>query len=141
MILNRTQPVLFLVAVVLICISAVDAEEDLRPNILFVVADDLGWSDVGWHDGFAKTPNMDRLVREGIELDQHYVQPVCTPTRTALMSGRYPGRFGPHALAPSNLRAMPMGTVTIASMLRSKGYATSQSGKWHLGSRFEWGPS
>ena len=112
-----------------------------RPNILFIVADDLGWSDVGWHGGFSKTPNMDRLVREGIELDQHYVQPVCTPTRTALMSGRYPGRFGPHAMAPSNLRAMPVGTVTIASALKSLGYHTYQSGKWHLGARSEWGPT
>ncbi|MBN8637508.1 MAG: sulfatase-like hydrolase/transferase [Anaerolineae bacterium] len=85
------------------------------PNILLIVADDLGWSDVGWHGGFAKTPNMDRLVKEGVELDHHYVQPVCTPTRTALMSGRYPGRFGPQALAPSNLRAMPLGTLTMAS--------------------------
>jgi arylsulfatase A-like enzyme len=112
-----------------------------KPNVLFIVADDLGWSDVGWHGGFSKTPNLDKLVREGIELDQHYVQPVCTPTRTALMSGRYPGRFGPHALAPSNLRAMPLGTVTLASALKSLGYHTYQSGKWHLGSRAEWGPT
>jgi arylsulfatase A-like enzyme len=115
------------------------AEE--RPNILFIVADDLGWSDVGWHGGFGKTPNLDQLVRSGIELDRHYVQPVCTPTRTALMSGRYPGRFGPHALAPSNLRAMPMGTVTLAAALKSVGYETCQTGKWHLGSRPEWGPN
>jgi acetyl esterase/lipase len=86
-----------------------------KPNILLIVADDLGWSDVGWHGGFGKTPVMDRLVSEGVELDQHYVQPVCTPTRAALMSGRYPGRFGPQALSPSNLRAMPLGTVTLAS--------------------------
>lgn len=112
-----------------------------RPNILLIVADDLGWADVGWHDGFAKTPNLDKLVREGIELDQHYVQPVCTPTRTALMSGRYPGRFGRHTLAPSNRRAMPLGTVTIASALKSLGYKTYQSGKWHLGARAEWGPN
>jgi len=112
-----------------------------RPNILFIVADDLGWSDVGWHRGFGKTPHLDKLVREGIELDQHYVQPVCTPTRTALMSGRYPGRFGPQALAPSNLRAMPLGTVTLASALKSIGYRTFQSGKWHLGARSEWGPT
>lgn len=117
------------------------ADETAPPNILFLLADDLGWSDVGWHGGFAKTPNMDRLVREGVELDQHYVQPVCTPTRTALLSGRYPGRFGPHALAPSNLRAMPLGTVTLASALKAKGYRTYQSGKWHLGSRTEWGPT
>lgn len=112
-----------------------------RPNILFIVADDLGWGDVGWHGGFGKTPHMDRLVREGIELDQHYVQPVCTPTRAALMSGRYPGRFGPQALAPSNLRAMPLGTVTMASALKSIGYRTHQSGKWHLGARPEWIPN
>lgn len=93
------------------------------------------------HGGFARTPNLDRLVRTGAELDRHYVQPVCTPTRTALLSGRYPGRFGPHALAPSNLRAMPPGTLTLASALKPHGYATYQTGKWHLGSRPEWGPT
>lgn len=112
-----------------------------KPNVLLIVADDLGWSDVGWHGGFAKTPHMDKLVRTGVELDRHYVQPVCTPTRTALMSGRYPGRFGPQPLSPSNLRAMPLGTVTLASALKSLGYATYQSGKWHLGARPEWGPN
>jgi arylsulfatase A-like enzyme len=112
-----------------------------RPNILFVVADDLGWSDVGWHGGFGKTPHMDQLVREGVEFDRHYVQPVCTPTRAALMTGRYPGRLGPQAIAPSNRRALPPGTVTLASALRSLGYATFQCGKWHLGSRPEWGPN
>ena len=124
-----------------IVLSAADAQPTEKPNILFIVADDLGWSDVGWHGGFSKTPNLDKLVREGIELDQHYVQPVCTPTRTALMSGRYPGRFGPHALAPSNLRAMPPGTVTLAAALQSVGYHTYQAGKWHLGARVEWGPN
>lgn len=113
----------------------------VKPNILLIVADDLGWSDVGWHGGFSKTPVMDNLVRTGVELDQHYVQPVCTPTRTALMSGRYPGRFGPQALAPSNLRAMPLGTITIASALKSVGYHTYQMGKWHLGAKPEWGPN
>ncbi len=116
-------------------------ERPQRPNILLVVADDLGWSDVGWHQGFAKTPVMDRLVREGIELDQHYVQPVCTPTRAALLSGRYPGRFGSHVLSPSNRRALPLGTVTLASALKSIGYSTHQSGKWHLGAQKEWIPN
>jgi arylsulfatase A-like enzyme len=122
-------------------LSAAELAAPERPNILLIVADDLGWSDVGWHGGFGKTPHLDQLVHEGVELDQHYVQPVCTPTRTALMSGRYPGRFGPHALAPSNLRAMPLGTVTLAAALQSLGYQTFQSGKWHLGSRREWGPN
>jgi arylsulfatase A-like enzyme len=117
------------------------AADPSRPNILFIVADDLGWGDVGWHGGFGKTPHMDRLVNEGVELDRHYAQPVCTPTRTALMTGRSPGRFGPHAIAPSNLRALPPGTVTLASALKSLGYDTAQIGKWHLGSRPEWGPN
>jgi arylsulfatase A-like enzyme len=122
------------------CLLALSALATDQPNILLIVADDLGWSDVGWHAGFAKTPRLDALVREGMELDRHYVQPVCTPTRTALMSGRYPGRFGPHTLAPSNLRAMPRGTTTLASALQSLGYSTAMAGKWHLGARQEWGP-
>jgi arylsulfatase A-like enzyme len=132
--------------VVIMCLASLwtvagAAEHTARPNILLIVADDLGWSDVGWHGGFGKTPHMDRLVREGVELDRHYVQPVCTPTRAALLTGRYPGRFGPHAIAPSNRRALPPGTSTLASTLQSAGYATFQVGKWHLGSRPEWGPN
>lgn len=143
LIFNSLKNSLVIVPVLLsaVAFKAGADERPERPNILFIVADDLGWSDVGWHDGFGLTPNLNTLVDEGIELDQHYVQPVCTPTRAALMSGRYPGRFGPHALAPSNLRAMPLGTVTMASMLKSMGYATYQSGKWHLGAKSEWGPN
>jgi arylsulfatase A-like enzyme len=125
----------------LLLLGAARQEPPARPNVLLIVADDLGWSDVGWHGGFARTPRMDALVKEGVELDRHYVQPVCTPTRTALLSGRYPGRFGPHPLAPSNLRALPAGTPTLASALKAAGYTTSIAGKWHLGSRPEWGPN
>lgn len=129
----------FLTIIALACaVSLIGAE---RPNILLIVADDLGWADVGWHGGFGKTPHMDKLVRTGAELDQHYVQPVCTPTRAALMSGRCPGRFGPQALSPSNLRAMPLGTTTLASALKSVGYRTHLAGKWHLGARPEWIPN
>jgi arylsulfatase A-like enzyme len=117
------------------------AETTDRPNILLIVADDLGWADVGWHGARIRTPHMDGLVRGGVELDRHYVQPVCTPTRTALMSGRYPGRFGPQPLTPSNLRALPPGTPTLASLLKAAGYTTAMSGKWHLGARPEWGPN
>lgn len=120
---------------------AADESSKERPNILLIVADDLGWSDVGWHGGFGKTPHLDQLVRAGVELERHYVQPVCTPTRVALLTGRYPGRFGPHAIAPSNRRALPPGTATLASVLKTAGYATFQTGKWHLGSRPEWGPN
>lgn len=112
-----------------------------KPNILLIVADDLGWADVGWHGGKFKTPAMDQLVKEGVELNRHYVQPVCSPTRTALMSGRWTSRWGPHVLNPTNLRAFPAGTTTLASALKECGYSTSISGKWHLGSRPEWGPN
>jgi arylsulfatase A-like enzyme len=111
-----------------------------KPNILLIVADDLGWADVGWHGSQFKTPHLDKLVREGVELDRHYVQTVCSPTRTALLSGRWTSRFGPHVLEPTNLRAFPPGTITLASALKQCGYATFLAGKWHLGSRLEWGP-
>ena len=64
------------------------------PHILFLLADDLGWSDVGFHDSVIKTPNIDKLASEGVILDNYYVLPLCTPTRSALMTGRYPIHTG-----------------------------------------------
>ena len=63
-------------------------------HILLVVIDDFGWSDVGFHGSKIKTPNMDQLASEGVILDNYYVQPICTPTRSALLSGRYPIHTG-----------------------------------------------
>ena len=63
--------------------AGVNRPDSVRPNFLVIVADDLGWGDVGWHGSKTKTPNLDRLAREGIELDQHYVAPMCTPTPRA----------------------------------------------------------
>ena len=105
-----------------------------RPNILYILVDDLGWGDVSYHGSPIRTPNMDRLVRRGVELDAHYVNPVCTPTRVSLLTGRYPGRFGRHATVPSNPPVLPDGYPTLATMLRNAGYATGLFGKWHLGS-------
>ena len=65
-----------------------------RPNVLFVLVDDLGWSDVGFHGSKIQTPNVDNLAKEGVILDSYYVQPICSPTRGALMSGRYPIHLG-----------------------------------------------
>jgi len=116
------------------------AAEPVRPNILFLVADDMGWSDVSWHNPKFQTPRMAEMLKTSIELDRHYVQPVCTPTRTALLSGRWTSRFGPHVLAPTNMRAFPPGTFTLASAMKTAGYRTAMTGKWHLGGKFEWGP-
>ena len=105
-----------------------------RPNVLFMLADDMGWGDVSYHGSAIRTPNIDRLVQTGIELDQHYVCPMCTPTRTCLMTGRHPGRFGRHATTPSNPPVLPDGYETIATSFRNAGYKTGLFGKWHLGS-------
>ena len=109
------------------------------PNFLVIVADDLGWADVSFHGGKVPTPNLDKLAREGVELDQHYVAPVCSPTRTALLSGRYWSRFG--VTTPQNERAYPWDTVTLPRALKSVGYDTCLTGKWHLGSLPEQGPN
>jgi arylsulfatase A-like enzyme len=114
------------------------ATETPRPNILLIVADDMGWADVGYHDSAIQTPHLDRLAREGVELDQHYVAPMCTPTRAALLTGRYWSRFG--NTTPSNTRVLPWETWTLARALKEAGYKTHITGKWHLGSNPEWGP-
>jgi len=124
----------------LLALGAHAAAEPVRPNILLIVADDMGWADVSWHGGKFATPRMAELLKTSVELDRHYVQPVCTPTRTALLSGRWTSRFGPHVLGPTNMRAFPAGTYTLATALKSAGYRTSISGKWHLGGKAEWGP-
>ena len=109
-----------------------------RPNIVIFLADDLGWADVPWHGSDYKLPHLDRLAAEGVRLESHYVHPMCSPTRTALMTGRYASRFG--VTAAQNNRALPFDTVTLASALKSAGYETAITGKWHLGSKPEWGP-
>ena len=109
------------------------------PNIVFIVADDLGWGDVGWHGSNLKTPHLDALVRTGVELDQHYVSPMCSPTRAALLSGRYASRFG--VTAAQNGLVYFDDTVTLPRALHQAGYATAITGKWHLGSKKEWGPN
>lgn len=111
----------------------------VRPNIILIVADDLGWGDVGWHGSSIKTPQLDQLARAGVELDQHYVSPMCSPTRAAILSGRYASRFG--VTGAQNEVVFGPATVTLAGALRQAGYATAITGKWHLGSKAEWGPN
>lgn len=120
-------------------VCAAEPMTSSKPNIVFIMADDLGWADVAFHGGHAPTPNLDRLAREGLELTQHYVAPVCSPTRTGLMTGRCWSRFG--VTNPQNERALPWDTVTLPRALQSIGYDTSLTGKWHLGSLPEQGPN
>lgn len=112
-----------------------------RPNILVILADDVGWNDVGFHGSEIKTPNLDRIAREGVELRQFYVHPTCSPTRAAFLTGRNPGRFGILTpLGTRDARTLPKDTVTLARLLREAGYATALIGKWHLGWRTKDGP-
>lgn len=110
-----------------------------KPNFVFIIADDLGWADVAFHGGNAPTPHLDKLVREGMELTHHYVAPVCSPTRTGLMTGRCWSRFG--VTTPQSQRALPWDTMTLPRALKSVGYETCITGKWHLGSKPDWGPN
>ncbi len=106
-----------------------------RPHIIFILADDLGWGDVGYHGGKIATPNIDSLAERGVQLDQFYVQPVCSPTRGALLSGRYPMRLGLQCgvVRPWARHGLPLAERTLPDALREAGYATAICGKWHLG--------
>jgi arylsulfatase A-like enzyme len=109
-----------------------------RPSFVIILADDMGYGDPGYHGGKAKTPNLDKLAAEGVKLEAHYVHPMCSPTRAALLTGRYASRFG--VTAAQNEQALPFGTPTMASVLAAAGYDTALTGKWHLGSTPATGP-
>ncbi|HEX9795326.1 MAG TPA: arylsulfatase [Planctomycetota bacterium] len=113
------------------------------PHILLIVADDLGWQDVGWHEAPFATPNLDRIANKGVALERFYVHPVCSPTRAALLTGRAPVRYGIQysPIKPWEDRGLPPEATTLAELLHDAGYATALVGKWHLGqARAEQGP-
>jgi len=145
----------FLSLLLLTCLySATPATE--RPNVIFIMADDLGYTDVGcFGSKYYETPNIDRLAGQGLKLLSHHHCQNCTPTRAALMSGQYGARTGVYTvggidrfdwskrpLRPvENVTELPLDRATIANQLKTAGYATGMFGKWHIGQKGDYHPS
>ena len=121
-----------------------------RPNIVFLLADDLGWSDTAVYGGdLVKTPNLARLAKSGVRFTNAYsAAPVCSPSRASLLTGKYPARLhmttwyeasqapptNKKLIPPTTVADLPLSETTIAEILQSNGYLTAHIGKWHLGS-------
>lgn len=122
----------------LLALLATTLNAETRPNIVFILADDLGYGEVGFNgQKIIRTPHVDRLAREGMVLDRHYCgNAVCAPSRTVLMTGRHPG-LAPtrdnRDFADREQTPLPAGITTLPALLKSAGYATSAFGKWGMG--------
>ena len=111
-----------------------------RPNVILIVTDDQGYGDMSCHGNpWLNTPNLDRLKAEGVSLDDYHVDPFCTPTRAALMTGRYSTRVGAWAVTEGR-QLLNANETTMADAFKASGYATAMFGKWHLGDPFPYAP-
>ena len=104
-----------------------------KKNVIILLADDLGWGDVGFHGGNAETPNLDQFAREGVELTRFYAYPACSPSRAAMLTGRFPQRYGIKGPTRGRDEGLPVGEEILPVFFQSAGYQTSLIGKWHLG--------
>ena len=139
--MKRILPLLAAVSSLASSLSA--AESARKPNILFIVGDDMGYADVGFQGcKDIPTPNLDALAKSGVRFTNGYVSgPYCSPTRAGLLTGRYQQRFG-HEFNPGGgvTQGLPTSETTIANRLKAVGYATGLVGKWHLGAAPEMRP-
>lgn len=115
----------WLSAIVLIVACSQNLHSDERPNIILIMCDDMGYSDIGCYGGEVQTPNLDRMAKQGLRFRQFYNNAKCTTTRASIVTGLFPRRSG--GLLTKNM-------VTLGEVLGAAGYQTSLSGKWHLGS-------
>ena len=113
--------------------QALSASLPTSPNILLVVADDLGYNDVSFHGSDAQTPFLDSLVRQGTHLTNYYGHSICTPSRSSILTGRYASHTGlQHSYLLTGTRTgLPLKFKTLADHLTERGYASHAVGKWH----------
>lgn len=128
-------PRLALLSSVLLSLSGLAHAQDTRPNIVIILADDLGNADLGYRGSDIRTPNIDKLASDGVRAESFYGMPVCTPARAELMTGRYAMRYGLQTLVifPSHTYGLPTDERTLPQALKDAGYQTAMVGKWHLG--------
>jgi len=131
---RHRSPVILLAALCLVGAAGPVVADD-RPNIVVILADDLGNADLGYRGSQIRTPNIDALAKGGVRLESYYGLPLCTPARAALLTGRYPMRHGLQTLVifPSHTYGLPTDERTLPEALRDVGYRTAIVGKWHLG--------
>ncbi|XP_035210022.1 arylsulfatase B-like, partial [Stegodyphus dumicola] len=112
--------------ITVLAFACLQARGQQPPHIIFIVADDLGWNDVGWHNSNILTPNLDSLAKNGVILNQSYVQAVCTPSRVSFMTGYYPYRVGRqnHVLHPLIPTGVSLQLSFLPEILREVGYST-----------------
>jgi arylsulfatase A-like enzyme len=122
-------------SLVFLLMAGVAVAQPQRPNIIMILADDLGNADLGYRGSDIKTPNIDQLAKGGVRLESFHGMPVCTPARAALMTGRYPMRYGLQTLVifPNHTYGLPTDERTLPQALKEAGYGTAMVGKWHLG--------
>ena len=115
--------------------NLVVAQASGKPHIVVILADDLGNADLGYRGSPIKTPNLDTLAMGGVRLESYYGQQLCTPARAALMTGRYPMRYGlqTFVIFPGHRYGLPTDETTLPQALKAAGYTTAMVGKWHLG--------
>ncbi len=129
----------FILGVIALCAFVAETGAAEKPNVVLMLADNVGYGDIGAYGGGEirgmPTPKIDRLATEGMQFTQFLVEPGCTPSRAALMTGRYAVRSGLGTIILGGLRnTLQKEEFTLGELFKSKGYATGIVGKWHLGS-------
>lgn len=146
--MKKTALILFLSIIAACTVSHAAESETARPNIIYILADDLGWTDTGTYGSrYYETPNIDKLASQGMKFTQYHNCPNCQPTRASLLTGQYGPRTGIYTVGDinrfnwksrtfrpaENLNKLPLEKITFAQQIKKAGYATAMFGKWHLG--------